>query len=829
MDDDGNIQETVQDKGQLDGWADFLNIERPPIVFQGNLSDDQKQQILDFVFAPFEELANRFKTESFTRYIMSVLNPNAQTTFLRDALDKDIEGLVFRFYDPSQAGEDSVFLAKLVDPVFQHQAKQKAQDRVQKKSDDYIWIIAIDLMNFIERYSTKELDQIELAGSNYEERYISLINSVYLDFIAEFGEKYADLDIQIPEFLTREEFGVNFNLVNNDQVIRLIQKNSNFKEIYRILLNIFRKKKIKVGSTLFTKQMKANLNAQIDKINSVIMKDNILENYFPTFSEFVGQDSEPGYFETFVEVPENDRSSKRVNLIMSDFQPIHSGHIKFAQRLNEENGFPCVMICINDGSTSKTRPISRNTLDSCLKKITAQNPIFAGHKFVQDGEIESVLGAIKPEFEPVSLAATKSRVKDLAMQLELAKKRSRNLNFKKDFTLVEIPSPLNKEVIMDSIRSGNYASFKENTPSSIHSEFFNLNRDLLEKVNESAETAEQGEANQNPSKELMDLIPSLDQDLVRALLKKAKANFKKGVKSIREVLSEKGLPPNSAKAIIHDLREFDEENEFIEYMENQTVTINELRSKSSLTDLFSEIGLSDALKKEIISMVDSRGNTQLGPGEIPIAIFVKGARINTNTKINGDVLVDDLILEIKMSSEVNSKGVPSSGAQLSSANYSSRATKEALFKTQSGQELISKYGLTVKGGGAWPNMLASVSPSTDSEAKDFAFKFLQEQYPGLFNAADQIDWTNGVSINKSVGLALGVDYLKSLGENKILMYIATDRNTYKFFESTEVFKKAVESGEFEFKMASDMVPRCNLRVPGQESIVEEAYDDEYED
>jgi hypothetical protein len=819
MDEKGGLQETIQEKEQLDGWADALDIERPPIVFQGKLSDEQKQSILEFVYTPFEDLASKFKTVSFTRYIMSVLNPEARTTFLRDALDKDIEGLVFRFYDPESSDEDSVFLAKLVDPVFQQGAKQKAQDRVQKKSDDYIWIIAIDLMNFIERYSASELGQIELDGSTYEEKYISLINRVYLDFISEFGDKYADLDIQIPEFLTREEFGVNFDLVKNERVIKLVNANPNYKEIYRILLNIFRKKKIKVGSSLFTKQMKDNLNSQIDKINRVVMGDTVFENYFPTFNEFVGQESEPGYFESFAEVPENDRSVKRVNLIVSDFQPIHAGHLKFAQRLSEESGFPCLFVCVNNGTSSRLKPIRRETLDTCLKKVADQNPgIVVGHRMIGDGEIESILEAVKPMFEPVSLAATKSRVKDLAMQLELAKKRSRNLNFKKGFRLIEIPTALNKDAIMDSIRSGNYSEFKANTPSSIHSEFFNLNRDLLEKLNESVEAAEVAEPEVDQSAaELIDMIPNLDQAFIRAILSRAKNYLRKSNKSISQILKEKGLPPNSVKAIVHDLRETGEENEFLDYLENPTVTLAELKVKTSLTDLFSEIRLSDALKKEILVLVDTRSNVAIGPGEIPIAVFVKDAKVNTQDT-NGDIRVGELLLEIKMSSN-------KSGAQLASSNYSSRAKKEALFKTAAGLAMVDKYGLSVKTGGAWPNMLASISPGSDNEAREFAYRFLDGMYPGLFKSADEIDWANGETINKSVGLALGMDYLKSLDASKVLMFIAADRNSYRFIESVEIFKQLVEAGEIAFRIASDTVPRCNFIK--KSAGIEESFEDWY--
>lgn len=817
LDEKGEIAETIQDKWTLDKWADLLEIERPPIVFQGKLSSQQKEKIQEFAYTPAEELIDKFKTSSFTRYIMSVLNPDMQSSFLRDTLDKDIEGLVFRFYDPSSEDEDSVFLAKLVDPVFQARAKEKAKDQIQKKSDDYIWIIAIDLMNFIERYSIAELRDIKLSGNTYEEKYISLINHIYQEFIAEFGEKYADLDIQIPEFLTRAEFGVNFDLVKNPGVIKTIESNTNFKEIYRILLNIFRKKKTRVNSTLFTKQMKDNLNAQIDKISKVIMGDAVFENYFPTFNEFVGDSSEPGYFETFANVPEAERAVKRVNLIVSDFQPIHPGHVKAAQKLSESNGFPSLLICVHNGKTTKGKPIAKGTLENCLTKLTGHNPsTMVGHRVVADGEVESLLKAVKPDFEPVVIAGTKSRVKDIAMQMELAKKRSRDLTFRKDLKLIELPVSLTKSSIMDSIRNGDYVGFKANTPAPIHSEFFNLNRDVSEKLNESVEALSQVEAEPEID-ELTRILPNLSKAVLSALLKQAKHSSRKSDTDIKSILISKNIPINSVKSIIHDAKVLGQEDELLDYLENPTVTLADLTAKASLTDLFSEVRISDELKKEIMALTDTRSNVSMGPGEIPIAVFLKNGRINTQDK-NGDVYVESHLIEVKMSSK--------SGAQLASAAYSSRAKKEAMFKSKAGQALIDKYGdsINVKAGGPWPKMLFNISPDTDQEAKGLAFDFISDLYPGLFKSADEIDWSSAILINKSIGIALGMEYLETLGNGKSLMFIGLNRDQYSLIETADEFRAAVEAGTLAFKLASDSVPRCNLVTPG----LNEEFDEELE-
>jgi len=117
LDDSGTPAATVQNKEQLDRWADYLGVERPPILFEGKLNDEQKTAILEFVYSPSEELTKKFKTHSFTKYIISILKGEANP--LEEELDLDT--LIFRFYDESsENAEEQVFLAKLVDPMFQH-------------------------------------------------------------------------------------------------------------------------------------------------------------------------------------------------------------------------------------------------------------------------------------------------------------------------------------------------------------------------------------------------------------------------------------------------------------------------------------------------------------------------------------------------------------------------------------------------------------------------------------------------------------------------------------------------------------------------------------
>jgi hypothetical protein len=109
---------------------------------------------------------------------------------------------------------------------------------------------------------------------------------------------------------------------------------------------------------------------------------------------------------------------------------------------------------------------------------------------IHNGNIETILKSIKPEYEPVSIAADLSRINDIALQLELAKKRTRNLNIKRDTKLIELEPVSISEKIIDSIKNRDFLRYKEWTPTEVHAEFYNLNRDLMESLTESKQIEE---------------------------------------------------------------------------------------------------------------------------------------------------------------------------------------------------------------------------------------------------------------------------------------------------------------------------------------------------
>lgn len=473
LDETGKIVETLQSKEQLTRWAEYLDVEAPPIIFEGRLDDEKKSKILEFVYTEQKDLEEKFKTTSFTKYIISVLLPDEKSEFS----DRELETIVFRFY--GEDSENEAFLAKLVDPIFQ-QRSQEVQHKTSN-SQDYIWLIVIDLMNHFEMYDIDTLRTMISESEIYEQKYIDLINQIFKDFLKDYSGKYEGLELEIPEYLKRPEFELDVNLVGDPEVVNLINRNSTNLEIYKVLLNFFRKVRKKSSVGFFTPEMISQLNLIVQKIKNIIMGDAVYEGLFPSFNEFIGAPSdhmtlsEVEHAKQIKETPETEN----VNILIGGFQPITMGHIKAAKALKEKNGNKIVFVVIKGVTPTKKSPFSLETTQRILNKVQQEYPkLIASAMIVPNGQITDIIKELRPQYEPILWGTTDRRVKDYAIQFDYIKKRDIPLRISKDFRLVELPSFVKSEDIINLIKSSNYEEFKKETPTSVSAEFFNLQKEV---------------------------------------------------------------------------------------------------------------------------------------------------------------------------------------------------------------------------------------------------------------------------------------------------------------------------------------------------------------
>jgi hypothetical protein len=500
LDDAGKIVKTIQKKSSLDEWADLLGVEHSPIIFQGKLDEDQKSKLLEFLNTPFKKLVERFSTQSFVRYIISTLNPELSKSALNEDLDKEVEGIVFRFGDPNK--ENETVLAKMVDPIFTEIAKQKSSEQREKKPSDFLGITLLDVMNFI---LEKGLKNFEVEGDTEDERYISFISDVFAKFLDENKEKYKGTDFEEPSYLKKEDFRLNKNLITDRKVLKYVEEDESFESLFKLILNSFRK--IKTRATgIVTSGMVEQLNLLIQDIKDYIKKEKspVNESEFVSFSDFKkefipnvdyiqeeneeSERSENPFFsydefisklETIDNQTKDDKDQlvekapedpKAVNVLIGRFQPFHSGHLKMAKKLKEKNNLPSFVVVVYPGhNKSGKSPFDERIIKQYMEAVVKDNPEdLVDYMIVDRGLVGSIINKlVMMGLEPHLIAAGDDRKDYYEKQIEYIKRSDLIDNLPKDFGLEVTPRFTSATEVRDKLKSEDFASLKKLLPKSV--------------------------------------------------------------------------------------------------------------------------------------------------------------------------------------------------------------------------------------------------------------------------------------------------------------------------------------------------------------------------
>jgi len=499
---EGRPKETVQNKEELDEWADLLGVERPPIIFQGKLSDDQKARILEFLRTPFDELVNEYKTRSFVAFIIGILNPELKNSALNLDLSKPIEGIVFRFGE--EGSEEEPILSKMVDPVFTEIAKEKAKNRQGAKPSDFLGITILDVMNFILQSGVESFD---VEGRTEDERYVSFISDVFAKFLEENYEYYKNIDFQEPQYLKRDEFRLNKKMIKDKRVLEYVEQSESLESLYKLILNSFRKIKKRPGGVI-TQEVINQFNSILKDIEKKVQpkKEKINESGLISFLDFKkmegkkidyltteSEDSDSNDDDLFYSYNEfisalekidtakkstikeseadkpEDKELEKVNLIVGRFQPFHNGHLKMIKELNKKNGLPCLVCVVNTGRETETSPFNEDLVNKYMESLVKENhSIIRGYFLNKRGLLGVIYGAAKSHGYLVkTIGAGADRIDDYRKQENYLKKNGPD--FPSDIELIETPRSISATEVRETLKNEDFTKFKKMVPSAVSS------------------------------------------------------------------------------------------------------------------------------------------------------------------------------------------------------------------------------------------------------------------------------------------------------------------------------------------------------------------------
>ena len=483
--------EIITEKSILEKWADIIEVEKPPIVFEGKLDDKQKEKIFSFLNTTFDNLAEKFKTENFTTYILNLLNPKLKSSFLNNDVSKDIEGLLFRF--------DGKVALRLINP----RGNPEKEKREGKPSDIY----NLTLVMIQEFLIGLDFKKIKVKEKTFEERYIEFISKVYNLFLETSTYKQnfeKGVDFELPTFLSRADSKINFKFVKDQTTNNNLQKSSTNRELFKIFLASMRTRK-KKPSGFFSKDLIYHHNKLVDSIADYI-NVGLKENIFYTFGEFKAvflNESEETETErynslelTVSEVPQVNevasfrasqkataydnievavntlkkifdikeikptRKSTPVCVIKGKFQPFHNGHEAIVKDATDETGMKVFLLVTGSD-------IPESLHQNLMEEIATSDSNIAGFAFTEGRSFNEMLKDIPKTFSCQSYSGSAEQCEDAIVQLG------------KEFKVVQATNHISASTILQKLKDDDIDGYKKLVPKKLHNFFYKLKSELV--------------------------------------------------------------------------------------------------------------------------------------------------------------------------------------------------------------------------------------------------------------------------------------------------------------------------------------------------------------
>ena len=400
----------------------------------------------------------------------------------------------------------------MVDPVFTEMAKEKYSKRSEEKPSDFLGLTIMDIMNYI---LEEGVESFNVAGDSDDERYISFMSDVFVKFLGEYAYKYRGADFQEPDYLKKDEFRLNLDMIKDKRVLKYLDTDDSYESLFKLMLNSFRKIR-KRASGIITAGIIDQFNIVVSDIESVVAKEvkpAIQESEsIPSFMDFkksnisskkidyVRSESEnleddqdddaddPFYsYNEFISTLETIDTSKKdktkeisedssedvkklepVNLLVGRFQPFHNGHLKMVEQLYKENDLPSIIAVVHPGhNKSGKSPYDEKLISRYMEGIVRDNPgKIAGYFIVNRGLLGPIYGTAKEHgFLPKVIGAGDDRIEDYNKQAEYLKKAGGD--FPEDIKITQTKRSSSGTDVRKKIESEDYTGFKKLVPQAV--------------------------------------------------------------------------------------------------------------------------------------------------------------------------------------------------------------------------------------------------------------------------------------------------------------------------------------------------------------------------
>lgn len=477
----GKVRKTINDPMILNKWAKIMDVQSPSVVFDGYLSQQQREELLDLLSMSDREFSDSFdyliETEdktSFTSKIFKMFNPSAYSTALNSDLEHEIDGLVINFIEGK-----TMKSFKLEDFL---RASTEKRD-IRASSHTY----QIAVTDFLEYVTQQDLNDIKLDEENANNRYLEIMSVLFNGYVDKNSSKYIGVNFESAEFSEAQSFRLNTNYIKNEKTLKFVN-NDILAELFKMILSSFRKKRIK-ESDLIDKDTMTRMNEIIDAINEKIFVENTDENAIYDYTNFMlhNKIKSSVNLNEALTVKHMEQGKTPVNMFVGRFQPFTLGHAKVLETIHKENGFPVVVFLVKSKvkkGEEFSKPYDEKTQVDMFNQVKKQYPFLKEIYVVPNAAIDTLYNEMRPKYEPVLWGTGTDRMKGYGYMVNNDSYRDQ-LNARADFGLFEIPRTddnISATKVRNAMMDGNEKDFQAMTPKAIHGMYKELKSKLEDAV-----------------------------------------------------------------------------------------------------------------------------------------------------------------------------------------------------------------------------------------------------------------------------------------------------------------------------------------------------------
>jgi len=478
---------------EVTNWASILKIGRPPIIFEGKLSEKEKYILRNYGLGNYDNL----EEDDFAKIIESLFNKSYSEESI-------IEGIIIK-------GEKD--LAQIVSYEFDllNEAYEQAE-----YPRDYYDLILINLNKFLDSYRIPVLE-----GATSDEMYIEIVSDIFNKF---YEKNPLILENVKAEFLNPPAFGyyggLNLLLIKNNKTLEILEKGGKIYEaLYRMMLSSLRKPKKEFG--LLNESVVQKFNTYVYLIKNVINEKHedhdeiIMLNENQTAINEVKSDnvvidamnkrnpSDVDNMRVIASIQkafepatlEFNKGKDKAVIYITECQPFSLSQMENVYSINRAWKCPVILASMSNKRRVKGEKFHFTDLivKSQLDAVAVFNKaIVPAYFLLESWDLTEIFQYCRPKYEPIAIITDKGKKSEFAIQLYFEDEvMGGRISVDPNFNIGEMEST-NQLQAFRGIEDNLFHTFKEYTPQpiwglfdSMQSEYRTWNGEIIPQFKES--------------------------------------------------------------------------------------------------------------------------------------------------------------------------------------------------------------------------------------------------------------------------------------------------------------------------------------------------------